>query len=69
MIFSRRKKRDRDDGIAEAERAVKTSVDDLHTAVMEAPEVSRVVREHRRIQHRNHFAETIRDLYQGGAPA
>lgn len=65
MIFSRRRKRDRQDGIAEAERAVKTSVDDLHTAVMDGPEVQRVVREHRRIQHRNHFAETIRDLYRG----
>lgn len=69
MIFSRRRKRNRKDGIAEAERAVKVSVDDLHTAIMDAPEVHRVVREHRRIQHRNHFAETIRDLYQGGTPA
>lgn len=69
MIFSRRRQRAHRDGIAEAERAVKTSVDDLHTAVMDGPEVRELVEHHRGIQHRNHFAEIIRHAYRGGSPA
>ena len=65
MIFSHRKKRDREDGQAQAETALKTSVDDLHSAVVDGREVREVASHLRRIQHRNHFAETIRDLYRG----
>lgn len=65
MILSRHKKRDREDGQAQAETALKASVDDLHSAVVDGREVREVVSHLRRIQHRNHFAETIRDLYRG----
>ena len=65
MIFSRRKKHDREAGQAQAEAALKSSVDDLHTAVVEGEEVREVAQHLRRIQHRNHFAETIRHAYRG----
>lgn len=69
MIFSRRKKRDLDVGLTEAERARKESVGDLHSAVLAGAEVTEVADEHRRIQKRNHFAEIVRDAYRGGATA
>lgn len=65
MIFSRRRKREREVAQAEADAALKVSVDDLHTTVMEGPEVRAVAQRHRTIQRRNHFAETIRHAYRG----
>lgn len=65
MIFSRRKKRDREAGHAEAEAALKTSVDDLHAAVVDRIEISKAAQRSRSIRQRNHFAEAIRHAYRG----
>lgn len=63
MIFSQRKKRERDQGIAEARRALSTSVDDLHATVMRGEQVRAVASKLRSIQQDNHFAEAIRHVY------
>lgn len=65
MIFSRRKKRDRQAGHAEAEAALKSSVDDLHAAVVDRIEIREAARHSRSIRQRNHFAEAIRHAYRG----
>lgn len=67
MIRLRRSKPERAPGMAEAEAALKTSVNDLHAAVVDGKEVRAVAQRLRQIQHRNHFAESIRHAY--GRPA
>lgn len=67
MIFNRRNKRQAVRAQDEADAALKTSINDLHAAVIDGREVAEVAHRLRRIQHRNHFSENIRRAY--GRPA
>jgi hypothetical protein len=64
MIWTRRKKRA--EAQAEADAALKESVDRLHSVVTRGPEVRRIADRLREIQQENHFAESIRHVYSGG---
>lgn len=63
----RKRKQEREQALAEAERALHESVDHLHGAVRRGQEVHRIAEVLRRIQRENHFADAIRAAYGKGA--
>lgn len=66
MIW-RRRKRQQEEALAEADQALRESVMDLHGTARRGLEVRRVASRLRQIQQENHFAESIRHVYGGGA--
>lgn len=68
MTGWRRRKTQRAQALAEAERARRESVDHLHGTVLRGIEVRRIANQLRQIQRENHFAESIRRAYGGGSP-
>ncbi|MFE5309691.1 hypothetical protein [Isoptericola sp. NPDC056605] len=65
MIW-RKRKAQRENAQAEADQALRESVDHLHATVRRGREVRRVADRLREIQRENHFAESIRHVYSGG---
>jgi len=63
-----KRKRQLEQEHAEAQEALRESVDHLHDTVQRGAEVRQTVRQLQKIQRDNHFAEAIQHVYRGASP-
>lgn len=66
MTVWRRRKNQRERAHAEAEKALRESVDDLHGTVLRGAEVRRIANQLRQIQRDNGFGPAIARVYERG---
>ena len=66
MTVWRRRKTQREQALAEAEKARRESVDHLHSTVLRGIEVRRIANQLRQIQRDNGFGPAIARVYERG---